>query len=102
MSSLLNNGAPLAFERLPESKVEGQKMHLHGFWTKNDSNTARAGNPGLVKLSSNIVKVLIQWMRVAETTHCSRVPQVLLHVCGRIAIEVVVIPRESVMSIPPT
>ena len=55
-SSSLNKRATLAFRRLPGSKV-GSKVHLHRFLARNDSITARAGYPGLVRLSANIVKV---------------------------------------------
>ena len=58
-SSSLNKGAPLAFRRLPDSNA-GSNAHLHRFLTKNDSITARAGYPGFVRLSANIVKVLTQ------------------------------------------
>ena len=44
-SSLLNKGPPLAFRRLPESKV-GSKVHSNRFLTRNDSTTARAVYPG--------------------------------------------------------
>ena len=58
-SSSLNKGAPLAFRRLPDSKV-GSKVHLHRFLAKNDSITARAGCPVLVRLSASIVEILTQ------------------------------------------
>ena len=73
-SSSLNKDAPLAFRRLLDSNV-GSKVHLHRFSTKNDSITARAGYPGLVRLSANIVKVLTQWIRALETAHWSLIPR---------------------------
>ncbi len=64
-SSWLNKGAPLAFWRLPDSKV-GSKVHLQRFLTKNDSITARSGYPVLVRLSASIVEVLTKCMRPSQ------------------------------------
>ena len=98
-SSSLNKDAPTKDLRY---------TYLHRFLTRNDSITARAGYPGLVRLSANIVKVLTQRIRALETAHCSMMPRASSPVrelrdrsCGdSLLVKESKIPRESVIHSP--
>ena len=89
MLSLLNNGAPLAVRRLPDSK-RGVKTASPSFL---DQNRIQHSTSGISRLGRTVCQhrwsVLTQWMRPSERAHFLK-NHVLLHLCERFAIQTVV------------